>query len=293
LFDLRYHVASLAAVFLALIIGILVGAGLAARTDVEGSERRVLQERIDELSRRNDELTAQAELQRRQREATENYVDETYAPLMNGRLRGKRVAMLFTGQADQAELDAVEQVLEDASGPALVEQEALALPVSPDEVIGALDPQFSNLTMDEVGRRLGEELVEGGETPFWDALIPVLVQDRRGDASVEVDAVVVSHTGVAPDEPTRLLLDGLYAGISRSGAPVVGIEGTDERPSRIALYKAKGISSVDSVDTPVGKVALAALLAGAPGGHYGLKATAEDGTLPVIEPLPLAPLPGG
>jgi hypothetical protein len=292
-FDLRYHVASLAAVFIALIIGILVGAGLAARTDVEGSERRVLQERIDELSQRNDDLGAQADLLRRQRDAAENYVEATYVPLMNGRLRGRRVALLFTGPTDEAAIDAVEQTLEDASGPALVEREGLELPINPEEVANALGPQYANLSMEDVGRRLGEELVEGGETPFWDALTPVLVQDRRGDPSVEVDAVVVSHTGVATDEPTRNFLDGIYAGMAGTGAPVVGIERTDDTPSKIAVYKARGISSVDSVDTQPGKLALAALLAGGQEGHFGLKSTADDGTLPVIEPLPLAPLPGG
>jgi Copper transport outer membrane protein, MctB len=148
--------------------------------------------------------------------------------------------------------------------------------------------------MEEVGRRLGEELVAGGETPFWDALIPVLVQDHRGDPSTESDAVVVAHTGVATDAPTRMFFDGLYAGLAGSGVPVVGIEGTDQRPSRIPVYKANGVSSVDSVDTQIGKLALALLLADGAEGHYGLKTSAEDGTLPVpVEPLPLAPLPNG
>jgi Copper transport outer membrane protein, MctB len=294
LFDLRYHVASLAAVFLALIIGILVGAGLAARTDVEGSERRVLQDRISELQQRNDDLVAQADLLRRQREAGEDYVSSTYPVVMNGRLRGRRVALVFTGQPDDNALDAVEQTLQDASGPAVVEREAFELPIDPEQVTEALEPQFSGLTMEEVGRRLGEELVEGGETPIWDALIPVVVPFHRGDPSTESDAVVVAHTGIATDVPTRMFLDGFYAGLAGSGVPVVGIEGTQERPSRIAVYKANGISSVDSMDTQVGRLALALLLAGGPEGHYGLKTTAEDGTLPVpIEPLPLAPLPGG
>jgi hypothetical protein len=91
-----------------------------------------------------------------------------------------------------------------------------------------------------------------------------------------------------------MFFDGLYAGLAGSGVPVVGIEGTDQRPSRIPVYKANGVSSVDSVDTQIGKLALALLLAGGAEGHYGLKTSAEDGTLPVpIEPLPLAPLPGG
>ncbi len=294
MFDLRYHVASLAAVFLALIIGILVGAGLAAKTDVEGTERRVLEERIAELQQRETDLTAQADLLQRQREAADRYVGETYRTVMNGRLRGMRVAVLFVGQSDDGLLGAIEQTLEDASAPALVELEALQLPIVAEEVSAALEPQFTDLSLDEVGRRLGQELIEGGETPFWDALIPVFVQDHRGTPSVEADAVVVSHTAVATDMPTRQLLDGIYAGLERGRVPVVGVERTDERPTRIAVYKANGLSSVDSIDTEIGRVALAVLLSGGPEGHYGLKRSAESGTLPIpVEPLPLTPLAGG
>ena len=73
----------------------------------------MLQDRIEELQQRNDDVVAQADL-RRQREAAENYVANSYSPLMNGRLRGKRVAP-FTGQPDDDALDAVEQTLQDAS----------------------------------------------------------------------------------------------------------------------------------------------------------------------------------
>lgn len=292
MFDLRYHVASLAAVFLALIIGILVGAGLAASTDVEGSERRVLEQRIADLQQVNEDLSAENDLLERQREAVDEYVNETYGTVMNGRLRGMRVAVLFIGQPDDA-LDDVEQTLEDASAPGLIELEAIELPVDPQEVENALEPQFTGLSLEEVGRRLGEELIEGGETPFWDALIPVLVQDHRGTSTAEADAVVVSHTAVARDAPTRQFVDGIYAGLAEGNVPVVGVERTDVRSSRIVVYKTNGLSSVDSVDTNVGKVALAGVLAGGAEGHYGLKPTAEDGPLPMIEPLPLAPLPGG
>jgi hypothetical protein len=293
LFDLRYHVASLAAVFLALIIGILVGAGISSRTDLEESDRRVLEQRIARLEQQNEDLTAQADLLRRQREAAEEYIEATYPSLMNGRLRGTRVSVLFLGQTDENMLTLVGQTLEDASAPAVVERETIGLPVDEQEVVSALDPQYSGLSLDEIGRRLGEELIEGGETPFWDALIDVLVDDHRGDPSTESDAVIVSHTGIATDAPTRRFLDGIYAGLAAGGVPVVGVERTNERPSRIAVYKGNGISSVDSVDTDVGRVALAVLLAGGEEGHYGLKRTAENGPLPAIEPLPLAPVAGG
>jgi copper transport outer membrane protein MctB len=292
-FDLRYHVASLAAVFLALIIGILVGVGISSRTDVDESERQVLEQRIARLQQDNEDLSAEADLLRRQREAADDYIEATYPALMNGRLRGTRVALLFMGQSDRGVIDAVAQTLDDASAPAVVERESLGLPIDEQEVMNALEPQYSGLSLEEVGRRLGEELIEGGETPFWDALIPVLVEDHRGMPSTESDAVIVSHTGIATDAPTRRFLDGIYAGLAAGDVPVVGIERTDERPSRIPVFKANGISSVDSVDTNVGRVALAVLLAGGEEGHYGLKQTADNGTLPAIEPLPLAPIAGG
>ena len=49
MFDLRYHVASLAAVFLALIIGILVGVGISDRGLVDRTNNRLLKDRVASL----------------------------------------------------------------------------------------------------------------------------------------------------------------------------------------------------------------------------------------------------
>jgi hypothetical protein len=291
-FDLRYHVASLAAVFLALIIGILVGVGIASQTSVEESERRVLEERIARLRGDVERLSREADLLRRQQEAGTRYIEESYPTVMNGRLRGIRVALLFLGPIKTELQGAVTQTLEDATGPALARIRALELPIDSPAVIDALPPDSSSLTLEEVGRRLGRELVSGGETPFWDALAPVIVQEGEGGNEQPTDAVVLAQTTRIDHSPTGRLVAGIYAGLAGSGAPVVGIERTDEQPSRIAQYDARGLSSVDSVDTFIGRVALAVLLAGGEEGHYGLKATA-DAVIPPIEPLQLASPPGG
>ena len=49
MFDLRYHVASLAAVFLALVIGILVGVGISDTGYVDKGYRGLLEQRIESL----------------------------------------------------------------------------------------------------------------------------------------------------------------------------------------------------------------------------------------------------
>ena len=294
MFDLRYHVASLAAVFLALIIGILVGVGIASQTTVAERDRIILENRIADLHRQLDSASAEADLLRREQVASATYIERSYSAVMEGRLRGVRVALLFIGQADAGLQAAVTQTLTDASAPGLVRMRALQLPIEAEAIDGPLEPdQGTTLSLEEVGRRLGREFVAGGETPLWDALAEVVVEGNLGNSNEEVDAVVVAHTARINDAPTARFVSGLYAGIAASGDPAVGIEQTNAQPSRIVVYRGAGLSTVDTVDTSVGRVALAELLRGGPEGHYGVKATAEDGSVPQLEPLPLAPLPGG
>jgi hypothetical protein len=293
LFDLRYHVASLAAVFLALIIGILVGVGIASQTSVSESDRQLLEKRISDLQAEVESTRVQADLRGRQQEAGTSYIEESYPVVMNGRLRAVPIALLFIGRVVPEIRDAVVQTLDDANGPPLARMRALELPVDAQAVRAALPQELKTLTLEEVGQRLGRELVAGGETPLWDVLSSVIAEETAGPNGPEVEAVVVFGGQPLGERPSAPFLEGMYKGIAGAGVPVVGVERTGERPSRINGYGRLGLSStVDSIDSEMGKVALAVLLAGGEEGHYGLKPTAAA-VVPPIEPLPLAPLPGG
>jgi hypothetical protein len=293
-FDLRYHVASLAAVFLALIIGILVGVGIASQTTVSERDRIILEREIADLQRQLEGASEEADLLRRQQVASATYIERSYPVVMDGRLRGVRVSLLFIGRADPGLQEAVSQTLADASAPGLVRMRALKLPVETEAVTGPVEAEDgATVALDEIGRRLGRELVQGGETPSWDALAEVIVEGSLGSFVDEADAVVVAHTARIDEAPTARFVSGIYQGLVGSGVPAVGIERTNDLPSRITVYRASGLSTVDSVDTQVGRVALAEVLRGGPEGQYGLKSTAEDGSVPPLEPLPLAPIPGG
>jgi hypothetical protein len=58
-------------------------------------------------------------------------------------------------------------------------------------------------------------------------------------------------------------------------------------------FQKAGLSTIDDVDTPAGRLALALLL-GQPGvtGNFGVKQTAHDGPVPSIVPLTVT-TPGG
>jgi hypothetical protein len=290
-FDLRYHVASLAAVFLALVIGILVGVGISGRGFVDDAERTRLEGDINEL---RDALEVEREqtddLERRQ-EAAQEFVEGAYPVLVRNRLAGKRVAVLVIGSFDST-LDAVREVVTEESGGDLVRVRAVRVPLPVDEVERELQGQdaFGGYVGEDelgnLGRDLGRELVTGGETPLWDALAPELVEQRAFESSDEADAVVVIRSVEPQQRETARFLAGLYSGVGSLGKPAVGVEPARVQQSAIPVFQRHSLSTVDGIDTSVGRLALVLLLGGADAGAYGVRDTAEDGILPPIEPLP-------
>lgn len=298
MFDLRYHVASLAAVFLALVVGILVGVGISDRGLVDRTINRQLRDRVDELGQRLEAADQHATDLERQQRSAQTFVQQAYPAVMSGRLRGERVALLFVGSVDGGVSNAVGQTLSDAGADAPVRMRALKVPVTGQEVAVALEgrPALAayggDRNLESLGRALGEEFVAGGQTPLWAALSSDLVEERAGEGRRPVDAVVLVRSSKPQRQATARFLTGLYGGLEASGVPVVGVESSSEKTSAIGVYKRIGISSVDDVDTPAGRVSLAVLLSGREQGHFGVKTSADDGFVPPVAPLPVATTPG-
>jgi hypothetical protein len=286
MFDLRYHVASLTAVFLALVIGILVGVGISDSGLVDRTNRSLLEQRVAHLRNQLDQASKQSALSVREQKAAELYINETYPVLVRNRLRGKRIAVVFAGSVDSGLRSMIEQALTD-SGAQQLRLRALTVPVDVPTVEkklaalpdGSADGFKGRANLESLGRQLGDELVSGGDTPFWDALNDTLVEEQVGGGRQPVDGVIVARTVTPQRGPTGRFLLGLYEGLTASGAPAVGVETTDAAKSAVGVFSSAGLSSVDNIDRPSGKLALVLLLAGASPGQYGLKASA-DASLP-------------
>lgn len=292
MFDLRYHVASLTAVFLALVIGILVGVGMSGRGFVTDAERDNFNDRLAALDEQLQEEELVVEDLELRQESAQEFVESAYPVLVEGRLEGQNVAVLVIGSYDDT-LNDVREAVRRADG-ALVRVRAVTVPIPTEEIQSALrsDAEPGEFVgeeeLDDLGRELGSELVEGGETPLWDLLTPDLVGRREGSPEVEVDAVVVIREADPQQRETARFLAGLYRGIAGAGAPAVGVERSRVLQSAIPVFAQAGLSTVDGIDTPLGALALILLLAGPERGDYGVRDTAVDGVLPTLEPLPPA-----
>lgn len=300
MFGLRYHVASLAAVFVALAVGILLGVAISGRvTDAgEGLEEELLRGENQRLQQDLDSARAAADAASRRGEASEELITRAYPTLMDNRLEDENVAVLFLGPADGALRAEVEGALADADGGAPSRVVALDVPIDAEELQAALEGDELLATyagdgadFSDLGRELGRELVEGGDTPLWSALSTRLVEERSGTSSLPVDSAVVVAAWLPeepaeedPDPATTSLMEGLVRGVDGTGAPVVGVAASDDPSAAVEFYLDHGVSAVDDIDTQPGRLALALLLAGAEPGHYGLSEDA-DAVVPPIEPL--------
>ena len=288
MFDFRYHIASLAAVFLALVLGILIGVAISGRGFVDKAERKQLNARIADLRRSRDTEKTRADALQARQQASDEFVTQAYPLLMKDRLRGKKVALLVLGASGGDIGAAVDDTLAD-SGATQLRYRALKVPVDVVSIRRALASRpalraFAGVRqLDDLAGELASELVTGGKTPLWDALAKTLVEQQRGGLDRPVDAVVLIRDVKPQSGPTARFLTGLYRGLADVGVPAVGAELTTTDPSAVPAWRNAQLSSVDDVDTLPGRLALAVLLSGSTRGEFGIKDGAA--ALPTIPPV--------
>src|SRR3954451_9118840 len=113
MFDFRYHVASLAAVFFALVIGILVGVALASH-GLRNTERDRLERDLRNAESRADTLRAQVDSLKTEGAVDSTLVERTHKLVLADRLKGRKIAVLFVGPIDTSLRKAITRALSDA-----------------------------------------------------------------------------------------------------------------------------------------------------------------------------------
>jgi hypothetical protein len=273
-YSARYHVASLAAIFLALGVGILIGTGL-GKNVINGTTRRLESSLKSDLdSARSQAATLRTELHQQQ-----DFAQGVYPALTDNALRGERIAVVALGSLDGTLRGDIERVLgpQNATGARIREFAVIREPPDVPALNGDVrGTRFHPLRRDAgdlnaFGRHAAHSLVAGG--PFFRRVSGALLARRSGKPT-GIDAVIVvrsAPTGLKPGAAaaTSGLESGLLDGLERTGVPVVAVERTDTDPSSISLFRAHGLATVDNLDQTAGGVALVYALRGA-NGSYGV-----------------------
>jgi hypothetical protein len=286
MFDFRYHALSLAAVFIALVVGLLLGVTIGDK-ELLSSARSDLRSSLRADVRQADQERDEAKVALREQE---RFADEAYPILTRDQLRGRRVGLVVLGD-DTSSPSMIRRALEP-SGAELafvavlredVELEALA-----ERAAGTryADVARRPALLDDLGRRVGIQMVLGGRLARQ---LRTALLDPLSGSFGDVDGVIVMRPpaelkDAASAKRLGELRDGIARGLVQTGVKVVGVEPRASDPSSIGWYRDREMSTVDNVSEQAGRAAMVFVLAGAQGA-YGRRDSAQDLLPPVVGPL--------
>lgn len=283
-YSARYHATSLIAVFLALAIGILIGAefGGDALTSTRKNLERSLTGNLQDERERADELNGKLA-------RSDEFASRVYPALVRERLAGRRIGVVALGDLPGDTSAAIEEAL-GPTGARLVGIGVVREPVDLSGLGSVLaKTRFAKIrrneeTLAEFGTGVGRQLVRGGN--LLDRVRGHLFSRASGNFGGLDGVIVVRQTpeemGAVQRAKASTLESTLTAGMTATRAPVVGVETTAAEPSSISFFAGNDLSSVDDVETPAGKVATVFALLGAEG-SFGIKGSA-DRLLPDLLP---------
>lgn len=276
-YSARYHATSLIAVFIALAVGILIGAefGGDALTNTRRDLERSLVGNLQDARSRADDLNADLD-------RADEFAERVYPVLTRERLLGKRIAILALGNLPSDITGEVEEALAPTGG-RLVGVGVVREPVDVNGFAEDLaqtrlaDLRTNADALTELGTGLGRQLVVGGALP---EVVRGHLFSRTSGSFGGLDGVIVvrdqpEEMGVAQREKTNQFEAGLMNGITRTRVPAVGVETSTDDTSNVPFFQSNDLASVDDVDLKAGQLAMVFAMLGADG-SFGVKGSADQ-----------------
>lgn len=276
MFDMRYHIASLVSVFLALTIGLLLGS-LVADTGVLARRQEQLVESIrEDISKINDDnVKLRTEVQDLQ-----GFQNEVLPTAIKNRLAERRVLVVTLREGQDDTVDGIKKALETAGAQAFgLTLKSEGLNFADKNLVARLGDRFG--VIDVIGGdferlfwpRLAEELTGMQPPALMDELTAMGLITIDADALPVDSIVVLAPAGKKVGNRDALLAEAL---IQNGDARVIGVETSDTKPSRVAAYKLRDVSTVDNIQAVPGKISLVYLLENRDvTANFGTKSTAD------------------
>lgn len=280
MYNLRYHIVSLVAVFLALTVGLLLGSIVVERGLLSSQQTTLVQGLQSEF----DSLRTESAGLRTENAALRAFSDEVAPVTLQGVLAGRTILVLASTEAADTAAQASEAArlaggtvaVATLSAPSL----ALSDPAVLTAVASALGVSTSSVDATRVIGVLAAEWTTPGDprtlTRAMAAAGSLKLAGLGATATADGIAVAAAFGGI-PDQ-AAIGLARAMAGPTRFA---VGVGTTNREDGVAAAARIAGLSGVDNVDTPVGRVSFAWVLSGRASGYFGL----GEGTTPYPSPL--------
>ena len=284
--DLRYHVVSIVSIFLALGLGMIIGANLGHSAN-DQLEKQLARLEETYASIREDQKLLQASLEAKNNEIeVANQFQKAILPnLIVNRLLGKRIAVIRTNNSVDFKYAKKMVGLLRQAGAEVTSVTTLAKPFNLSdqqfrtELLDAFDLRSTDdkTLLAALSSRIIRIILRGEGSSQLIYLQNKDLAQLWGDYNRgTVDTLVFLGGGMNPETNFQQEIDvPLLDAARKTGTIVVGVEPSFVTESYMRAYQSRCQGTVDNVETSPGEATLVYLLASGKRGFYGIKDTAR------------------
>lgn len=283
--DVRYHIYSLAAVFLALAVGIVIGTSFASSMPAYSTGRRTIQRYERVMRDLRGEIVKSASKSAEEEAALKSCQDYCRAMMpfvVRNRLYWRNIAVIQTGDNDDL-TGSVKQALQLAGAKVTCTADINgAFKFSDDTAISQALTQTGlgvsgNPTADRerLFRVLASAMCSGKASYLVPKLEKAGIATITGDCSKTCKLVVFVGGSSSESKSLAQSVDAhMIVSLQKMGVTAVGCEPSTAAFSYVPLWHKAGIASVDNADNAMGQTCLVYALNGE-GASFGTKKTAD------------------
>ena len=276
MFDMRYHIASLGAVFLALTVGLLLGSLL---TD-SGTATRRQAKLMESINSDVNNIQQQNQLLEKEISDLKTFQSQVWRAAVKGRLTDQKIAVISLSAHQDELYDSLSKALVQAGAKSdHLKLDVAAVNFGDAVLVGKLAASISSTetttTFEAIfWPRLAQEISGREPLLLTGALINLGLLSVDDQSGLPADGVVLlaSKKGTVDDRDTKLL----SAFRQVPGLPLIGAETDTFKPSRISAYQLTGASTIDNINTIPGWISMTYLLQqNSVKASFGVKSTAD------------------
>jgi hypothetical protein len=281
--NLKYYVITIVAIFLAIGIGIFIGIMLDGQELIVEQQQQLvsqLESKFGDFKVKQDEQQQRIDFLNAEREKNLRFMDVAYPEMAKNTLKGLDVLIIetsedyaYSGIGEPFKIAGVQSV----ASILIKNTFFLTDDTTAQEVAAAL--QLKGSSKEEIQKQLirsfTNALVNGDNLPLLKYLNEQKMIDYPEGVTLPVDHIVMA-SGSSSDEKGVLnsIEIPMINIIKNSNIPIMAVEKLNVAYSNIPDYKKLRISTVDNVDTIIGKISMLMVVSGQVG-HFGEKETSE------------------
>lgn len=283
-FDIKYYIITITAIFISLGIGIFIGFNMNGQEIFLEQQQQLvnsLENRFNDLRLEKEKLQKTIEELSAENELKEDFIEKAYFEIIDQKLSGFHIAILQT--TEHYYYHTIRESLEEAGATVplhlIFTDKILYLPVA--ELNNINNFLGVELTKEEVMEKVHADIMNLLVNDDFTSLMSFLIDNQFIELiqyiqyEYPVDQVVIAGGGNVENNQSIIVDLNLIEDLHQNNIRVIGVERLDIPHSSIPVYRESGISTVDNIDTLLGRISLVFVAKGRDG-SFGEKPYSEE-----------------